>query len=444
MQSISNSPYLIPSEAGSQAIWAASGGMSQRVELLRRTGKLSDATLRDYYGEKKFEQIAESNALEGSTLSVGETELAVVKGITISGHDPAFYRDALALSKAVDRLAELAREPIPTDLDQLRELHELILGDRPSAGQFRNHEVQIRGSDHAPPASWDQVMSQMEHWESWSKANANAPPLLRASVLHAWLEHIHPFTDGNGRTGRAITTLELVRAGYPPIIIRRKDRDQYLDALRNADDGNLGPFVELIAGRMEDALRDLERAAQRKQGYDVHREKSRTAQANRLNVWNAGVHLLAASIKSQLMDRFEGPGVAVELKEFDQLDVDDFIELCEGRPVRQSWAFLVRLRVPGMPNVERLAWASYSGNLLKERLAREPGRPAIKWSVPNPDGYPPWTGAGVISPGGEESTILRDRWLVQRDGAVTEESPSDLAFRIADTIAEAAIPGSTL
>jgi hypothetical protein len=81
--------------------------------MLRQTGELTEQTLRNYYGEKRFEQVAESNAIEGSTLSVGETELAVLKGVTITGHDPAYARDAIALDKALNRIAELARQAEP-------------------------------------------------------------------------------------------------------------------------------------------------------------------------------------------------------------------------------------------------------------------------------------------------------------------------------------------
>jgi Fic family protein len=214
--------------------------------------------------------------------------------------EPGYSKDAQALARALDELIVLARKKTPTDIEQVKRLHELILGDRPSAGAFRSSEVRIRGSKHVPPKSWSEIMDHMEQWEVWSQRNADSPPLLRATVLHAWLEHVHPFLDGNGRTGRAITNLELVRAGYPPVIIRRKDRDQYLDALGRADDGDLGAFMDIMAGRMEDALRDLERAAQRKQGYDLQKQKILRAQANRLALWAAGVHLLFESLRSHL------------------------------------------------------------------------------------------------------------------------------------------------
>jgi len=432
---VAGTPYSFSDQAGADALRSTIQDLGIRVDLLREQGKLTESTLQDFYGEKRFEQIAESNALEGSTLSVGETELAVLQGITISGHDPAYSKDAQALARALDELTELARTKTPTDIEQVKRLHELILGDRPSAGVFRTSEVRIRGSKHVPPRTWSEIMDLMEQWEAWSQSNAASPPLLRAAVLHAWLEHIHPFVDGNGRTGRAITHLELVRAGYPPVMIRRKDRDPYLDALARADDGDLGAFVDILAGRMEDALRDLERDAQRKQGYDLQKQKILRAQSNRLALWNAGVHLLFESVRSHLADHFDDTKVTIDLREYDQLSVDDFIDLCEGRTVRQSWAFTLECRTPEMPKVARLAWAGVMGEPLRSRLSQEPGRPVLMWSVPNPAGYPQWLHAGEASPAGEQMTIHEDRWLVQRSGRILDLSPSELAAKIAEDIA---------
>ena len=85
---IPGTPYLFSDVAGAEAFRSTIQDLAQRIKLLRDQGTLTESTLQKYYGDKRFEQIAESNALEGSTLSVDETELAVLKGITISGHDP--------------------------------------------------------------------------------------------------------------------------------------------------------------------------------------------------------------------------------------------------------------------------------------------------------------------------------------------------------------------
>lgn len=214
MFNLEGTPYLLD-PAASMQVRERLVAIEEKAATLRHTGTLTDQTLREYYGEKRFEQVAESNAIEGSTLSVGETELAVLKGITVTGHDPAYTKDAIALDRALTRITEIARDrAATTDIAQVHEVHALLLGDRPGAGLFRRERVTIRGAKHAPPRTWSEVMNQMEHWQTWSRENATLPAPIRSVILHAWLTHIHPYIDGNGRTSRAIGNLELIRAGH--------------------------------------------------------------------------------------------------------------------------------------------------------------------------------------------------------------------------------------
>ncbi|MEU1286588.1 Fic family protein [Kitasatospora sp. NPDC005856] len=80
------------------------------------------------------------------------------------------------------------------------------------------------------------------------------PPPPELARMHNQFEQIHPFLDGNGRTGRLVMNLVLVRLGYPPIIIFKRQRDAYLTALHRADTGDFGALGELIARAMEDNL----------------------------------------------------------------------------------------------------------------------------------------------------------------------------------------------
>jgi Fic family protein len=231
MFNLENTPYLLDEVALIQ-VKKRLELIEERVALLRSCGTLTAETVRDYYGDKRFEQVAESNAIEGSPLTAGETELAVMKGITISGHDPAYTKDAVALDSALTRIAELARDAAtPTNIAQLHEVHALLLGERLGSGMFRKERVRITGSLHTPPRTWEEIMTQMEDWQAWSQENHSLPAPIRAVILHAWLTHIHPYIDGNGRLSRAIGNLELIRAGYPPIIIKKKERERYIESL---------------------------------------------------------------------------------------------------------------------------------------------------------------------------------------------------------------------
>lgn len=442
MINLDGSPYLLE-EKSEENLLEDIKLLEERVELLRRQEILTPETLQRYYGMKRFEHVAESNAIEGSTLSSGETELAVLKGITITGHDPGYVRDAVALDKALMRLTELAKVDEPTDIKQIREIHELILGDRPSAGIFRSERVRIKGSKHTPPKTWEQVMEGMENLEKWSKYNKDLPAIIRATVLHAWFVHIHPFIDGNGRTARAITNLELIRAGYPSIIIKKKERDRYIDALGVSDEGgDLNEFFELIIARANDALRGLEQAAKQGQAYNPALEKIRIAQERRLNIWNTSVSLLIRIIEHELNSIIEPINGKCHIKIFDNaLELDDYIELCSGHSVSRTWSFIINLEIPGMPGISRLAWFGYrSPQMFKHLYNKEKGGASIFWSEKNPEGYPTWIQKENTAPGYIEMTTIQgsgDDWYVlDKNHLIGEKTTTKLAKQIAQALIE--------
>jgi fido (protein-threonine AMPylation protein) len=414
--------------------------IEDRVVTLRAGGVLTSETLSDYYGIKRFEQVAESNAIEGSTLSVGETELAVMKGITITGHDPAFARDAIALDRALTRVVEKAQNrKEPTTITELTELHGLILGERPGGGVFRNEPVRIRGSEHKPPATWASIMTEMEAWEAWSLTNASAPAPVRAAVLHAWLAHIHPFIDGNGRTARALTNLELVRAGYPSVIIRKRERERYISALRESDAaGDISSFMDLIAERVDGALTGLEGAARKKQGFDPLAVKLRENQGRQLEVWNRSVFLLAAQIELNLSNSLETSGGTIFRRDYSGVaDIDEFATLCNGESISNSWAFEFGLRLPGVKPLEFLAFVGHRGGALLKYLDQVNG-PSLHWSIGEANRIPRWKRVTYEAPFAKEITTRLgegDSWVaVQPDDNIQSLNTTKLAKNISESM----------
>lgn len=435
-------PYSLEA-APAEALRDDIRALQERVATLRSLGTLTAETLEQYYGEKRFEQVAESNAIEGSTLSVGETELAILKGITLTGHDPAYVRDARALDAALQDLTEMAREPGPTTIEDLHRMHGSILGDRPGAGMFRREPVTISGSDHRPPETWGDIMDAMEEWEAWSTAHAEAPAIIRAVVLHAWLVHIHPYIDGNGRTTRALTNLELVRAGYPPIIIKRTLRSRYISALQQSDAaGDLAPLFDLMLDRMAGAVRGLELSASKRQDYDPLAIGIRQKQERRLKVWNTAIELFHDMLVERLADRVEPNGGTVETEDFGKsLELDGYIELCQGRSIPKSWCFRLRVQVPGAGATERLLWIGYRDEPLRRHMGNPDAfGPAALWSIRNPDGYPPWTGAEGRAPAFTALTIHDahgDRWVGHRtDGSLVDLDLSTIVDQTARALIE--------
>lgn len=439
MFNLEATPYSLDAGAMEQ-VRVKLQSIEERVALLRSRGVLTEQTVKDYYGEKRFEQVAESNAIEGSTLSVGETELAVLKGITITGHDPAYAKDAMALDRALTRITEIARDTKhPTDIAQLHEIHGLLLGDRPGAGIFRNERVTIRGAKHTPPKTWERIMAMMSDWQSWSADNATLPAPIRSAVLHAWLTQVHPFIDGNGRVSRAIGNLELIRAGYPPIIIKKKERDRYIEALAESDEGgDIRSFLELVFDRVEGGLTGLELSAKRKQGFNPVVEKIRQMQEKQLYIWETGVKLLASIVGHRLTQLLEPVGGSASIRLYDSpLDLDDYLEVCGGKSVSRSWAFTVRIEIPGVPRLEKLAYIGHRSNKLHQTLNHE-GGPSIYWSSKNPANFPKWLSDGENSPFAMELTAKAgngDEWIARlSDDTVQRVQTTELASKIAEAL----------
>lgn len=439
MFNLEKTPYLLDDVTSAQ-VRDRLDAIEERVSLLRHAGTLTDQTLRDYYGEKRFEQVAESNAIEGSTLSVGETELAVLKGITITGHDPAYAKDAIALDRALNRITDLARSrETATNISQLHEVHALLLGDRPGAGIFRRERVTIRGAKHVPPKTWEAVMAQMEQWQQWSKDNATLPAPVRSIVLHAWLTHIHPYIDGNGRTARAIGNLELIRAAYPPIIIKKKERDRYIQCLAESDDGgDIRSFAELVLDRLEGGLVGLELSAKRKQGFNPVVEKIRLRQEKQLRIWETSVRLLASVVEHNVSSSLEPVRGTCSAHIFaEPLDLQDYVEVCAGHPVPRSWAFILTVEVPGVSRLEKLAYIGHRSMRMYQHLERQ-GGPSLYWSSKNPSGFPKWLGDGPASPYAVEITALAgngDEWFVRfADDSIARVQTTELARQVAEAV----------
>lgn len=432
MITLDGTPYCF--DEGQSPFLQSSSALAQRVALLRGEGKLRGETLRAYFGDKRFEEIAESNAIEGSTLDVRETQLAVLSGIAVTGHDPAYVRDAINLARALDRTVELASQQRPTDIEQVKEVHALILGERPGAGTFRSEAIRISGSDHRPPKTWQEVMYAMEEWERWSLANVSAPPVLRAVVLHTWLTHIHPFLDGNGRTARAIMNLEFIRSGYPSVILRKKDRVRYYEALAESDrGGDLGPIGQLVADRCMDALRALERAARAQQGYDEVQVRLREAQKRQVGIWNDAVRLLFSLTEDALQQAFGAVGHAEITWYGAELSLEDYLALLSSDPSGNSWIFRLHVAVPAVGAASFLAWAGFRSDRLRAWNNIGAG-PSIFWSVRDTVGSKPWVRRDELAPGGAELTLKVpdvDRWIVREaSGAIGRHQPSELARRI--------------
>lgn len=196
-----------------------------------------------------------SNAIEGNTLTLGETE-TVIRGMTVGGKTIQEIQEARNHPDAVDYIKQLVQEKTLITEETIRHVHRLLLDrilERP--GEYRTGMITVPGAHFTPPRS-DEIPDKINELTRWLERNPMeyTPIELAARFMHR-LTVIHPFHDGNGRTARILMNLILMQRGYPVLTnISHRDRKQYLAALSEADLDNHGPLVNFIATSVEAAL----------------------------------------------------------------------------------------------------------------------------------------------------------------------------------------------
>lgn len=169
-----------------------------------------------------------SNAIEGNILTLRETDL-VLRGLTIDKKPLKDHMEAVGHKEAFDYVRELVKDNIPLSENIIKKIHFLVLADKKDdRGVYRRVPVHIMGAAHEPVQPY-LIQPKMEQLLIDFK-NSNEHIVTKLARFHIEFEAIHPFIDGNGRTGRLLVNLELMKAGYPPIDIKYMDRLAYYNA----------------------------------------------------------------------------------------------------------------------------------------------------------------------------------------------------------------------
>lgn len=223
-----------------------------------------------------------SNAIEGNTLTLGETRAFLLYGITAHGKPFRDYLDIKGHHEAIGYLEDLVRgEEVLTEA-LLRELHRVLLVEaydvdavtpdgrptrrRIALGQYKtapNHVRTTTGEIHfyASPQETPALMGDLMAWYRKENQAGELHPLVLAATFHYRFVAIHPFDDGNGRMARLLTNLILMQHHFVPVIVPVEARGDYLLALEKADAGDLSDVVALIGQALIEALALTLRAA---------------------------------------------------------------------------------------------------------------------------------------------------------------------------------------
>lgn len=217
---------------------------------------LPAATVNRLKEQFTVEWIYNSNAIEGSTMTLRETQLILETGLTIGGKSLREHFEVTNHKDAIDYVEALAQKDERITPSHVRQIHKLVLSqiDDANAGQYRKTEVRIAGAKHIPPESWE-IPQRMTEWGDWLKSSEKKiHPVELAAQAHHRLVAIHPFIDGNGRTARLVMNLILFKQGYPPAVILRVNRKQYYQILMQADAGKSDSLVNFVGRAVDHSL----------------------------------------------------------------------------------------------------------------------------------------------------------------------------------------------
>jgi fido (protein-threonine AMPylation protein) len=250
-------------------------------ELRTRLGGLpSPKESESIWSDIWHQEAHHSTALEGNTLVLREVAELLESGRAVGAKPLKEYTEVTGYAKAARWVYRQALEPDESSSDELINLNELrrihhtamtavwevapheAAGPDEGPGNWRRHDIHPFPGGMTPPA-WNEVPARITSWVD--EVNSTGAHLRAADALpeplpeqlarlHNLFERVHPFLDGNGRVGRLVLNLMLVRLSYPPVIIFKKQRDAYLTALGKADSDDFGPLGELIARAMLDNI----------------------------------------------------------------------------------------------------------------------------------------------------------------------------------------------
>ena len=220
-----------------------------------------------------FEEAHHSTAIEGNTLVLKQVEALLAEGRAVGDKALAEYLEVRGYADAADWIYQHAIAPgswsttALLTLTEVRQIHRMAMqpvwdaaphpqaSAREGPGAFREHDIHPFPGGMIP-VSWPLIGPEVSAWledvNALPRRDLTLPE--RLAQIHRRFEQIHPFLDGNGRTGRLLLNLLLVRLGYPPAIIYKRQRSNYLRALRRADAGDPGQLGELLARAVLDNL----------------------------------------------------------------------------------------------------------------------------------------------------------------------------------------------
>ncbi len=201
----------------------------------------------DYLEDLITRSTYHSNAIEGSTLTYAETYAILYNdnSFKIEGKEPREIYEAINHKKALELVFKNLQNEDGFDERFIKKLNETINRDIKDTEGYRTVQVFIRGSEHIPSAP-EKIPNLMTYFV-YNYNHDEEDIFTKIARYHIEFEKIHPFEDGNGRTGRLLLNYELLKNDIPPVVISKEERVKYFEFLKNNDSTGLAEWLRSLS-----------------------------------------------------------------------------------------------------------------------------------------------------------------------------------------------------
>lgn len=387
---LEGSPYSVDDSLAEEQIvrlMDKSDGFEARCRRVRES--IASGLAKRLSTANRTTEIYESNRIEGKEATLAETyqilqerklldaDRAIASyTLTRALSDEVKVHDVVGLAAARILVDQFLRDPgHPLTQADLRAMHGLIMTGQPGEGHYKQAPNTISGSTHVPIHPME-VPAQMNELVGWF-GGTELPLLWKAAVAHAWLTHIHPFDDGNGRMARLLANYTLGFGAFPPLIIKASsDRGRYIDALEHSDQaGDIIPLARVFVRALERQLSIMEKP---EFVWVLFEKDLKVREQSLFKRWSQTMDAFVREIEARLLLS------KITLRRVGWLSPSDFDLLQKRNHSGNSWfAHASRLDARDL-----LMWYGYSSDKLARGLERDQTFPSIFLSERDPDPKP--------------------------------------------------------
>lgn len=194
----------------------------------------------------------ESNAIEGNSLTLKDVAIVMFEKRSLEGKD---LREIYETRNSREVMNLMLRKKFWINEEDIIKMHEMLMRDIDVATGYKKLPNFILGSN-VELAAPENVEKEMNALIKWCESNSGKMhPLQISALFHGKFERIHPFEDGNGRVGRFLSNIILINRGYPPLIIRKSQRDSYIKCLEDFHKGYTPNLERLFLEKYKDTYR---------------------------------------------------------------------------------------------------------------------------------------------------------------------------------------------